>query len=152
MKCKDMDSDNSLKLFLLLCVKSLRELYHSLHSIRYFCISGFVANVHTTHAKVLFVYIRVIFLFCVLNFNIISLRTCFSFWWSGLRISEAFQSFFKAHILQASLGELVIAYSNSFFLILSCKTTNIVTVWKVSKYGEFLARIFPHSDWIRRDL
>ena len=23
--------------------------------------------------------------------------------------------------------------------------------WKVSKYGVFLVRIFPHSDWIRRD-
>ena len=25
------------------------------------------------------------------------------------------------------------------------------TVWKVSKYRVFLVRIFPHSDWIRRD-
>ena len=25
------------------------------------------------------------------------------------------------------------------------------TAWKVSKYGVFLVRIFPHSDWIRRD-
>ena len=24
------------------------------------------------------------------------------------------------------------------------------TAWKISKYGVFLARIFPHSDWIRR--
>ena len=26
-----------------------------------------------------------------------------------------------------------------------------VTAWKVSKYGVFLVRIIPHSDWIRRD-
>ena len=26
-----------------------------------------------------------------------------------------------------------------------------VTAWKMSKYGVFLVRIFPHSDWIRRD-
>ena len=25
------------------------------------------------------------------------------------------------------------------------------TAWKMSKYGVFLVRIFPHSDWIRRD-
>ena len=25
------------------------------------------------------------------------------------------------------------------------------TVWKVSVFGVFLVRIFPHSDWIRRD-
>ena len=26
-----------------------------------------------------------------------------------------------------------------------------VTAWKVSPFGVFLVRIFPHSDWIRRD-
>ena len=33
-------------------------------------------------------------------------------------------------------------------LSLMCVMT---TVWNVSKYGVFLVRIFPHSDWIRRD-
>ena len=29
--------------------------------------------------------------------------------------------------------------------------TRPITAWKVSKYGVFLVRIFPHSDWIGRD-
>ena len=31
-------------------------------------------------------------------------------------------------------------------------STFINTAWKVSKYGVFLVRICPHSDWIRRDI
>ena len=27
-----------------------------------------------------------------------------------------------------------------------------ITAWKVSVFGVFLVRIFPHSDWIRRDV
>ena len=27
----------------------------------------------------------------------------------------------------------------------------IITVWKVSVFGVFLVRIFPYSDWVRRD-
>ena len=29
--------------------------------------------------------------------------------------------------------------------------SQLYTTWKVSVYGVFLVRIFPHSDWIRRD-
>ena len=29
--------------------------------------------------------------------------------------------------------------------------SQLYTAWKVSVYGVFLVRIFPHSDWIRRD-
>ena len=35
-----------------------------------------------------------------------------------------------------------------FFSIFLWKKT---TAWKVSVFGVFLVRIFPHSDWIRRD-
>ena len=28
---------------------------------------------------------------------------------------------------------------------------NIFTAWNMSKYGVFLVRILPHSDWIQRD-
>ena len=31
------------------------------------------------------------------------------------------------------------------------KQRRLSTAWKVSKYGVLLVRIFPHSDWIRRD-
>ena len=33
-----------------------------------------------------------------------------------------------------------------FFVI-----SDLYTAWKVSVFGVFLVRIFPHSDWIRRD-
>ena len=32
-----------------------------------------------------------------------------------------------------------------------CFMIFLVTAWKVSVFGVFLVRIFPHSDWIRRD-
>ena len=32
-----------------------------------------------------------------------------------------------------------------------CSYVTIFTAWKMSVFGVFLVRIFPHSDWIRRD-
>ena len=36
-------------------------------------------------------------------------------------------------------------------LILILPITNLSTAWKLSVFGVNLIRIFPHSDWIRRD-
>ena len=41
---------------------------------------------------------------------------------------------------------VILSFKNSIF------SNNIFNVtWKVSVFGVFLVRIFPHSDWIRRD-
>ena len=65
-------------------------------------------------------------LLCLETHNIILLRTCFAFPWSGSRISRDSQSIVNAHVLQARIEELVNTYPNSFFLILLCKVMNIV--------------------------
>ena len=36
-------------------------------------------------------------------------------------------------------------------MILVYSRLNVCTAWKVSAFGVILVRIFPHSDWIRRD-
>ena len=36
-------------------------------------------------------------------------------------------------------------------VVLMRVTTSLYSVWKVSIFGVILVRIFPHSDWIRRD-
>ena len=58
--------------------------------------------------------------------NIIALRTCFSFRWSGFWTSKPSQSLVNAHILHTILEELANAYPKSFFFILSCKVMNVV--------------------------
>ena len=56
-----------------------------------------------------------------------------------------YQSFFIPPIL--------LDFFTSLSFIRHSITDSIIsdTAWKVSKYGVFLVRIFPHSDWIRRD-
>ena len=65
-------------------------------------------------------------LLCLETHNIILLRTCFGFPWSGSWISKDSQSIVNVHVLQARIEELVNTYPNSFFIILSCKAMNIV--------------------------
>ena len=47
-------------------------------------------------------------------------------------------------------------FTNNAFWDLHTKTTwspfLSFTAWKVSVFGVFLVRIFPHSDWLRRDI
>ena len=47
--------------------------------------------------------------------------------------------------LLPELWNILLSFLSPAFYFNSC------TAWKVSKYGVFLVRIFPHSDWIRRD-
>ena len=48
---------------------------------------------------------------------------------------------------------ILLDFFTSLSFIRHSITNSIIsdTAWKVSKYGVFLVRIFPHSDWIRRD-
>ena len=58
-------------------------------------------------------------------------------------------------IMQQSNYFLKVAYiyhpSDLLFLCCICLINASDTGWKVSVFGVILSRIFPHSDWIRRD-
>ena len=71
------------------------------------------------------------------------------------------QRFFKTPFLAVNFGPVIgikiwSQFQVNFFFLVKKKyektvTLVIFTAWKVSVFGVFLDRIFPHSDWIRRD-
>ena len=122
-----MGSNSSSTLWMLLCVEiSFSDRVVPLSpSTRHFPISFFVSQ-SPYDSRRSFVCLDSASSSCFVFFAIISLRAGFAFRWSGLWVSKASQSFSNPHILQARLEELANAYTNSFFLILSCKVMNIV--------------------------
>ena len=82
-----------------------------------------------------FKYIYSFFITCPPSFEgLNSINSQFNYIWYLLHVSEWF--FYSDLIFRLNkIGHL----------------RRRSSAWKVSKYGVFLVRILPHSDWIRRD-
>ena len=50
-----------------------------------------------------------------------------------------------------AIGHSICHYVQKYFMIVPMHHWNSFKAWKVSIFGIFLFRNFPHSDWIRRD-
>ena len=110
----------------------------------------FFAKVYSRKSdkSIYFVYI----LFCELIKNIYLVRIYF---WKNGKSSHNSRWFLRSRKIPCSSSNmpifeycLPIKILNSSIRMSSCV---INTAWKVSVFGIILVRIFPHSDWIRRD-
>ena len=82
--------------------------------------------------------------FCDINKFLIFMVLAIYFTFYLLQLHAA-----PCHRLKFPVSESVLKSRRSSLKVDSTVQSQIYTAWKVSKYGVFLVRIFPHSDWIR---
>ena len=82
--------------------------------------------------------------FCDINKFLIFMVLAIYFTFYLLQLHAA-----PCHRRKFPVSESVLKSKGSSWKVDSTVQSQIYTAWKVPKYGVFLVRIFPHSDWIR---